>query len=253
MPNLDLATALNAIDRHSLRRRYSDQDEFAIIPNLIPEQILEAWMLELQNLRPHIHRNFIPRHKKGGSVPYSTVARLAPAMAAIYHHEGFIAFLREITGAAMRKCPDSDPHRCALYAYTEEGDFIGWHYDTSYYKDRRWTVLAGLLDRSSSRLECRLHTRNRNGSTVDLSVQIAPGTVVLFNGDKVYHRVTPTQAGEERFVISMQYVTVPDMNPFLRFVSNMKDAIAYFGLRHVFMGSRKSVSVPRSENGSDAS
>jgi hypothetical protein len=96
---------------------------------------------------------------------------------------------------------------------------------------------VGLIDRSSSRLECRLHTRNSGRSAKDLSLQVGPGTVVVFNGDKVYHRVTPTQAGEERYVVSMQYVTRADMNPFLRFVSNMKDAIAYFGLKQVFLGS----------------
>jgi hypothetical protein len=36
----------------------------------------------------------------------------------------------------------------------------------------------------------------------------------------------------------MQYVTTGDMNPFMRFVSNMKDSIAYFGLREVFLGKR---------------
>ena len=32
----------------------------------------------------------------------------------------------------------------------------------------------------------------------------------------------------------MQYVTTGKMNPFMRFISNMKDAVAYFGLRGVF-------------------
>jgi hypothetical protein len=49
----------------------------------------------------------------------------------------------------------------------------------------------------------------------------------------------------------MQYVTETSMNPFLRFVSNMKDAIAYFGLRHVFLGSRTraAAGAPPATNG----
>jgi hypothetical protein len=35
-------------------------------------------------------------------------------------------------------------------------------------------------------------------------------------------------------MVSMQFVTDGAMNPFMRFVSNMKDSIAYFGLRNVF-------------------
>jgi hypothetical protein len=34
----------------------------------------------------------------------------------------------------------------------------------------------------------------------------------------------------------MEYVTNPEMGPFHRFVSNMKDAIAYFGLSAVLRG-----------------
>ena len=134
----------------------------------------------------------------------------------------------------MNECPPSDPHRCAFYAYTEEGDHIGWHYDTSYYKDRRWTVLVGFQRRIKLTLLCHLHTRNPDREVVKLELQIKPGMLVIFNGDKVYHSVTPIKEGESRYIVSMQYVTTGEMNPFMRFISNMKDAVAYFGLRGVF-------------------
>jgi len=95
-------------------------------------------------------------------------------------------------------------------------------------------VLVGVKDESSSRLLCHLHTRNPNRDVVKLELQINPGTLVIFNGDKVYHAVSPLKKGESRYVVSMQYVTTGDMHPFMRFVSNMKDAVAYFGLRGVF-------------------
>jgi hypothetical protein len=68
----------------------------------------------------------------------------------------------------------------------------------------------------------------------NLELKLTPGTLVLFNGDRVYHAVTPIRADEYRYMVSMQYVTSGEMNPFMRFVSNMKDSIAYFGLRKVF-------------------
>ena len=71
-----------------------------------------------------------------------------------------------------------------------------------------------------------------------LELKVGPGTVVLFNGDKVWHAVTPTAENERRFIVSMQYVTNGDMSPFMRFVSNMKDSIAYFGLKKDFFGGR---------------
>jgi hypothetical protein len=42
--------------------------------------------------------------------------------------------------------------------------------------------------------------------------------------------------GEERIVLSMEYVTNQEMGPFKRFISNMKDAIAYFGVSALWRG-----------------
>lgn len=226
-------------DVAALRQAYLEQDEFLVLEDFLPREVMDQWDEQLEALKPHIHRNYIPKHKKGGSVGYDTVLKLAPAMTAIYHSRPLLELLRAITGAKMNECPASDQHRCALYAYTEPGDYIGWHYDTSYYKDRRWTLLVGFQDNSSARLVCRLHTRNKGRAAVNLELKVAPGTLVLFNGDKVYHAVTPIQPNEFRYMVSMQYVTTGEMNPFLRFVSNMKDSIAYFGIKEVFFGAKK--------------
>ena len=230
--SMEKACARQAPKLH--RQHYLDQDEFVVVDDFVPAELLREWDRQLEQLKPQIHRNFIPKHKKGGSAPYASVRRLAPAMAALYHHPRFIGFLQDIVQARISECPDSDPHRCALYSYTEEGDHIGWHYDTSYYKDRRWTVLVGFQDQSSSRLLCHLHTRDKGRETVKLELQVARGSLVIFNGDKIWHSVTPIKALESRYIISMQYVTNAAMNPFMRFVSNMKDAIAYFGFKGVF-------------------
>ena len=229
-----LAESVERIDLDAARRKYYEQDEFLVLENMIPRDVISQWEMELEALKPQIHRNFIPKHKKGGSVDYNTVAQLAPAMTAVYHSPAFQKAFSQIADAPMKECPSSDLHRCALYAYTEAGDHIGFHYDTSYYKDRRWTVLVGLIDESSSKLLCHLHTRNKDRKPEKLELKVGPGTVVLFNGDKVWHAVTPTAADERRFIVSMQYVTNGDMSPFMRFVSNMKDSIAYFGLKKVF-------------------
>jgi hypothetical protein len=158
-----LSAAVDRLDFDSARRGYYDQDEFIVLENLVPPGIIAQWESELERLKPQIHRNYIPKHKKGGSVDYDTVARLAPSMTSVYHSPALQRAFCQIADASMKECPDSDPHRCALYAYTEAGDHIGFHYDTSYYKDRRWTVLIGFIDESSSKLLCHLHTRNRPG------------------------------------------------------------------------------------------
>jgi hypothetical protein len=59
---------------------------------------------------------------------------------------------------------------------------------------------------------------------------------VIFNGNKLWHAIAPLEAGAERIVLTMEYVTNPTMSPFHRFISNMKDAIAYFGFSAVLRG-----------------
>lgn len=226
-----LSDAMSRLDVSSLRKQYIEQDEFVVVDQFLPS--------EVEELIPKAHRNFIPKHKKGGSVGYNTVHEFGPSMRGGYHSPAVQSCLSGIAGSAMKECPASDLHRCALYCYTEEGDHVGWHYDTSYYKDTRWTVLIGLRDESSSRLDCRLYTRQKGREPKDLSLRVETGMMVLFNGDTIYHAVTPVKAGEQRHIISMQDVKTGEMNPFMRFVSNMKDSVAYFGLRQVFLGKKK--------------
>ena len=74
------------------------------------------------------------------------------------------------------------------------GDHIGWHYDTSYYAGRRYTLLIGLIDRSSCRLDYQLHTRERGAKVVPGCVRIPPGGLVFFDGEEALHEWTDTDS-----------------------------------------------------------
>ncbi|MDH5563328.1 MAG: 2OG-Fe(II) oxygenase [Nitrospirota bacterium] len=215
-------------------RQYWEQGEFLALERLMTPSVITEFMQEVDGVRPKINRNFIPKHKKGGSVSYYLLQESAPAILAFYQHPEWIKMLSHIVGVPLLLCPDHDPHACALYFYTEPGDHIGYHYDTSYYKGARYTLLIGLRDRSSSRLVCRLHTKDPGHTVQELSLATEPGTCILFNGDKLHHAVTPLAEGEERIVLTLQYVTDPAMSFTHRWFSNMKDAVGYFGWSALF-------------------
>jgi hypothetical protein len=216
------------------KRQYWEQGEFLAFERLMPKLLVEEFMREVDGVRPKINRNFIPKHKKGGSVSYYVLQESAPAILALYQHQGWINLLSQIVGVPLLLCPEKDPHACALYFYTEPGDHIGYHYDTSYYKGARYTLLIGLRDQSSSKLLCRLHTKDSGKEIQELSLVTEPGTFVFFNGDKLHHAVTPLAEGEERIVLTLQYVTNPAMSVAHRLFSNMKDAVGYFGWSALF-------------------
>lgn len=230
----EVAQAVDALDFAHVFRTYHEQNEFIVLDHFFSLAVVSQFLSEVDDVRPQIHRNYIPKHKKGGSVSYYLLRQKAAAILSFYRAPAFIDLLSRLAGARLLLCPDEDPHACALYFYTEPGDHIGFHYDTSYYKGARYTVLLGLVDQSSSRLVCRLHTRDSGKETKELNLSTDPGSLIIFNGNKLYHAVTPLGAGEERIVLTLQYVTNPSMGPFRRFMSNMKDAIAYFGPAALF-------------------
>ena len=234
--SMALERAVAALDEERLSREYWEQNEFVLIKQFLPRAFVESMLVPLaQDMKADLNRNYIPGHKKGGSVSYYTVQEKGPAFLDLYRSDSFKAFLSRLTQASLTLCPDNDPHSCALYYYTEPGDHIGFHYDTSYYKGARYTILMGIVDRSiQCKLVCDLYKDHPTQPVRHVELITEPGDLVIFNGDKLWHAVTPLGEGEERIALTMEYVTDPNMNPFKRLYSNLKDSYAYFGLATVF-------------------
>src|SRR5262245_917374 len=125
-----IARVFTGLDVESARETYWRQNELLVLERLLPPTVVQALAAEVDRVRPAIHRNYIPRHKKGGSVSFYTLRAQAPAILTLYRHPAFLDFLAAVTGRSARPCPEGDPHACALYFYTEPGDHIGFHYDT---------------------------------------------------------------------------------------------------------------------------
>jgi hypothetical protein len=228
--------AVRKLDFDRVRHEYWDQNEFVVLPQFLPASVVQEALVPVSDrLKAGLNRNFIPGHKKGGSVSYYTVREQGRDFIELYRSAAFRDFLDRLTGVRLLPCPDNDPHACALYYYTEPGDHIGFHYDTSYYKGARYTILMGLVDRAPScKLVCQLYKDHPTRPMKELSLSTGPGDMVIFNGDKLYHAITPLGEGEERVSLTMEFVTDQSMSAVKRFVSNMKDAVAYFGFRAVF-------------------
>jgi hypothetical protein len=229
-----LESRLKSLDPQALRAEYVGQGSFLYIENFLPAEITAQLIAAADALSATVNRNYLPGHKQGGSVSRHAIDTLAPVIADLYRAEPLIDWLQQLTGERLHLSPAEDPHAYALYFYTRAGDHIGWHYDTSYYSGRRYTLLLGLIDDSSCRLDYELHTREPGAAVIGGSIKIPVGGLVVFNGDALRHRITPSRDGETRVSLTFEYVTDPRMHPWWRLISNMKDAFAYFGFRQVF-------------------
>lgn len=212
---------LNNLDKVSYKKIFIDQEEALIIENFLPEKIQRKIISALPMLEENINRNYLPKHKKSGSVSCYDLDKKIPIIAQLYQSKKPRYFLEHLSERVLLDCPEKDPHTYALYYYTEEGS--------------RYTLLFGLVDKSSCILECQLYKNDPKRETQQIDIQLTPSTLVFFNGDKLWHRVTPLGENERRMALTMEFLTNAQMSSFGRFISNMKDSIAYFGFRQIFI------------------
>ena len=119
--------AIERLDFERLHCEYWDPNEFLFIPQFLPRSVVEEHLVpQSQGVKGDLNRNYIPGHKKGGSVSYYTVMEKAPRFLDLYRSEAFIEFLSGLTRAKLSLCPENDPHSCAFYYYTEPGDQSGF-------------------------------------------------------------------------------------------------------------------------------
>ena len=239
--SLQLETVFSKLEPNlnKIIEEFHENDEFVFVPNFLTPEMVKLIERESLKLNDFIHRSFIPKHKKGGSVSRDTLFENTSIFREIYESKSLLQAVCKITKENLELCPASDQHGCALYYYDQEGDFIGFHFDTSYYAGKRYTLLIGIVDESSCYLEYELFHKKDGVKIKKNRIKISPGSLALFNGDKLRHRITPAKKDDLRVVLTLEFVSDSSMNPFLKFVSNMKDSIAYFGFKNVFKSAGK--------------
>jgi len=192
----------------------------------------DAWERLRTEALAHLHRverSYIPTHKKGGAVCYEKILRHLPACADFYNSTAIREHLARVIDSNVFLTPLSDQSSLSLLCYTEAGDHIGWHYDHNFYAGLHFTALLSLVNRSASGglSSSRLLRQTPTGEEV---VDTSENTLVVFEGAKVRHRVTPTVEGDLRVMLSMTFCTDPRISRIKELARRCKDT-AFFGLR----------------------
>ena len=71
-------------------------------------------------------RSYLPTHKKGGTVAYSTLCAKAALLTEIYTSARIASQVADITGLSTVPTPDHDESSCSVLFYEKPGDHIGW-------------------------------------------------------------------------------------------------------------------------------
>ncbi|MDX2289031.1 MAG: 2OG-Fe(II) oxygenase [Hyphomicrobiaceae bacterium] len=195
----------------------------------LPQDSFDTVQREIEGL-VNTERSYLPTHKKGGTVAYETLVQRAPHTVALYRSPDMAGLVSAIVGETVTPTPLHDQSSCSVLFYERPGDHIGWHYDHNFYRGRHFTVLIPILNRghgpdglSAAKLEARFGERIEPIAT-------PPNTLVVFEGQKVLHRVTPIEAGERRIMLSMTFATDARASRWQGFKRRIKDT-AFFGPR----------------------
>lgn len=204
-------------------------DALATVSGFLPPAQFDLIRREAATLA-NVERNYVPTHKKGGTIAYETLIARAPAIVGLYHSHAMQEFVSRTVGVKVMPTPLHDQSSLSVLVYERPGDHIGWHFDHNFYRGRHFTILLALENRgidegslSRARLSARL-------DGVDTEVATPPNDLILFEGAKVLHKVSSLAAGERRIILSMTYCADPRANLRQAVARRIKDT-AFFGPR----------------------
>jgi 2OG-Fe(II) oxygenase superfamily len=204
-------------------------DRLAVLPDFLPGAAFAALASEAERLAAP-ERSFVPTHKQGGTVAYETLIAAAPAIVAAYHSVGLQEAISRLVGTAVQPTPINDQSSLSVLVYNKPGDHIGWHYDHNFYRGRHFTVLLAIHNAGQAAHGLSHAVLKARPPGREIEIATAPNTLVVFEGARVRHMVTPIHEGERRIMLSMTYCTDPRSTWFQGWSRRLKDT-AFFGVR----------------------
>jgi hypothetical protein len=203
-------------------------ERLCVLPNALPQPAFDALAAEIEQF-VDTERNYVPTHKKGGTIAYETLRARAPGVTAFYQSPALQRLISDIVEIEVAPTPLHDQSSLSVLHYERPGDHIGWHYDYNFYKGRHFTVLLPILNRGVDGGLSAAQLMVRKGREEKI-VETPPNTLVVFEGAKVLHKVTPIDDGERRIVLSMTFCADSRHSMIQEGMRRVKDT-AFFGIR----------------------
>lgn len=201
----------------------------AMMDNILPPDDFVRLVGEVEDL-VETERSYLPAHKKGGTVAYETLERQAPSLVDLYRSSELCSLVSDVVRLKVEATPLHDQSSCSVLFYEKPGDHIGWHYDHNFYRGRHFTVLVPMVNRGrepNGLSQARLMAR-QNGR--DQIIPTPPNSMIVFEGARVRHKVTPIGEGERRVIWSMTFCADPRNSALQGVARRVKDT-AFFGFR----------------------
>ncbi|HZN16228.1 MAG TPA: 2OG-Fe(II) oxygenase [Acidimicrobiales bacterium] len=233
---IDLGAAYDAVDscQHGLRTR-----GVSVLPGFVPADLVGQMVAECDELsRDAYHQDVLgtpylerpspewpdghPRRATSRSSVRTVGYDQFPAMSvirALFEWDDLMTFLGRVLGREPLY-RYADPIGALNVAVMTEGDELGWHYDQTDFvvslaiqssesggDFENVALVRSDDDENYDEVAAVLDGRRADRVTVE---PMTPGTLMLFEGRRSLHRVTPVSAGRARYVALFGYDTRPD-------------------------------------------
>ncbi len=205
------------------------RQRIAVVPAPLPTPVFDRLRAAAQR-HGQTERSYFPVHKQGGTIAYEDLHHVAPELVVFYQSDYLRRLCSAVIGESVLPTPLHDQSSCSLLFYDRPRDHIGWHHDYNFYNGRHFTVLLPLINRhlEENRLSsAQLVIRQDNQ---EVTIPTPPNTLILFEGARVFHKVTRLAENELRVILSMTFCTRPQASLLKGTLRRFKD-IAYFGVR----------------------
>ena len=114
--------------------------------------------------------------------------------------------------------PNLEPLCFAIQLY-KQNDFMKYHFDTNFTLGTRYTIVIPLYINKYN--ESYLFIKDKNN--VEKKVVINIGKVIIYNGDKVYHKVSKQSTKGKRISLIINLTTNPNYNFFGKIMQNIRN------------------------------
>jgi hypothetical protein len=236
-PLLDLATPRGERVVRDAERELA-RAGMVVLPGFLKDQVLRPLAVECDALAPDGHFSEVqgtpyidlPDLTQPEGHPRRTLGRTAlsavaydrfPAtslLRALYEWDPFLEFVRVLLGRE-RLFRYADPLGALNLAVMRDGDELAWHFDQTDFV----VSLAIQSSEAGGDFECVPMIRSADDERYDavsqvlagdpdakpLQVPMTPGTLMLFEGRRSIHRVTPIRGARPRYVALLAYDTKP--------------------------------------------
>ena len=142
------------------------------------------------------------------------------ALHIIYHNDDFKNFICQVVGQEAIY-PYADPLSSINVHYAHEGQELGWHFDNSAFAitlliqapeaGGRFEYVKDLRNADKGEMNFEQVEAVLDGDLTVDTLDITPGTLVLFRGRNAMHRVTPTIGKRPRFLVVLAYNEAPNI------------------------------------------